>query len=77
MSRLRDELEGVLLDAMQGEPWGSALSGRLKTAARAVLLRHGLSRAQIHIEDGPDGVAVIIALPPGPARVRQLVVRLG
>lgn len=72
---LQDDLETALMDAMQGDHWGSGLKGRLELAARTVLLRHGYRSAKPRAELGPDGVVrVEILLPPGPARVRRLVV---
>lgn len=77
LARLQDELDTELTLAMTGDPWGPALVGRLKTMARMVLLRHGLSRAQVHVVQEGAGVRVHVALPPGPQRVRQLVVSVG
>ena len=74
---LQDELETELTLAMMGDPWGAALAGRLKTMARMVLLRHGLPKAQVQVVREGAGVCVRIALPPGRARVRQLVVSIG
>lgn len=77
MGDLAAELEGALLDAMGGDPWGPALAGRLRTVARGVLLRHGHCRAEIRVENGPRGVEVEVILPPGPARVRRVEVTVG
>ena len=74
---LGEELETELLNAMDGDPWGQALSGRLKTVARSVLLRHRLAAARVVVGMGPKGVEVHVALPPGRTPVRQLVVCLG
>ena len=76
MDALKAELQDALLDSLQGAAWGPALVGRMKTAARAILLRHGLGRATVHIENGPMGVEVAIILPPGPQRVKRLVLHL-
>lgn len=77
LARLQDELDTELTLAMMGDPWGPALAGRLKTLARMVLLRHGLSKAQVHVLREGAGVRVHIALPPGPQRVQQIVVSVG
>ena len=77
LAQLQDELDTELTLAMMGDSWGSALSGRLKTMARMVLLRHGLSKAQVDVIREGTGVRVLIALPPGPHRVRQVVVSIG
>ena len=74
---LAAELEGALLDAMGGDPWGPALKGRLMTVARHVLLRHGEARARVEVGYGSRGVEVTVLLPPGPARVRRLVETVG
>ncbi len=74
---LEAQLEGALIDAMGGDPWGPALAGRLHTVARAILLRHGLGAARIDIQgDADGGVSVTVRLPPGRARVQQLTLRL-
>jgi hypothetical protein len=74
---LSEELEGALMDAMDSAAWGPALSGRLKTVARSILLRHGLGEARVVVGMGPRGVEVHVQLPPGRARVETLVVSLG
>jgi hypothetical protein len=74
---LGEELEGALMDCMDGGAWGPALSGRLKTVARSILLRHGLGKARVLVGMGPTGVEVHVQLPPGRARVQKLVVSLG
>lgn len=77
LAGLEAELEGALLDAMQGDPWGSALAGRLKLVARSILLRRGLGAARVEVGQGPDGaVQVQVLLPPQAARVRRLVIGL-
>jgi hypothetical protein len=73
---LEAELEGALLDAMQGDPWGSLLAGRLERTARAVLLRHGLGAAHLMVTRQGAAVLVQVTLPGAPRRARNLVVRL-
>ena len=75
-SPLHDALEAALMDALNGDPAGPALYGRLRTIARAHLLQRGLGAAQIEVGPAPGGVRVAIRLPPGPARVAQLVLTL-
>jgi hypothetical protein len=77
VSALEAQLENALMDAMRGDPWSPQLAGRLQREARAVLMRHGLGKARVQV--GYDGgtVQVLIALPPGPQRVRQLRISLG
>ena len=77
LARLEDELDTELTLAMMGDPWGPALSGRLKTMARMILLRHGLAKAQVQVVREGEGVRVVVALPPGPQTVRELVVSIG
>jgi hypothetical protein len=69
---LEAQLEAALMDAMQGDPWSPLLAGRLQREARAVLMRHGLSRARVAVGYQSGVVQVDIALPPGPRRVRSL-----
>jgi len=74
---LRAALEAALEDAAVGEPSSAALEGRLRTVARAVLLRHGLGQSRVEVRRQGAGLAVRVILPPGTARVRELVVTLG
>lgn len=73
---LEAELEGALIDATGGETYGPLLARRLERVARAVLLRRGLGRARVIAESSSKGTSVVVLLPPGPARVRQIVIRL-
>ena len=77
LERLQDDLDTELTFALMGDPWGPSLAGRLQTMARMVLLRHGLPKAQVRVSREGAGVRVHIALPPGPQRVRQLVLSFG
>jgi hypothetical protein len=74
---LKREIELALMDEFHGDAFSPALAGRLKMVVRAVLLRHGLAKAQIQIGKQGSGVEVAITLPPGPNRVRRLVLNLG
>lgn len=73
---LEAELEGALIDATGGETYGPLLARRLERVARSVLLRRGLGRARVIAESTAKGTSVVVLLPPGPSRVRQLVIRL-
>ncbi len=74
---LREELEAILEDAVVGEPHSAMLPGRIRAAARAVLLRRGLGAARVEARRRGAGYAVRVLLPPGRARVRELVLHLG
>jgi hypothetical protein len=69
-------LEGALTDAVGGDPAGPALAKRLEREARAILLRHGLGAARVVVRSDARETVVHVVLPPGPARVRELVVRV-
>jgi hypothetical protein len=69
---LEAQLEATLMDAMQGDPWGPQLAGRLRRDARALLLRHGLGRATVAVSRQGAVVHVEILLPPGPQKVRSI-----
>ena len=74
---LEAELEAALLDAMQGDAWGPGLKGRLELAAKRVLYGRGFRKVDATAVLEPDGaVRVVVRLPPGPARVRELRLRL-
>ena len=72
MNDLREQLELALFDALDGSPWSPALAARFRTVTRAVLLRHRLPDASIHISNTPDGVAVRVTLPPSEQRVQRI-----
>ena len=75
---LRRELQDALELAVHGRHITPFLAGDLKTVARSILIRHGLDRARVEVKSaGPTGFEVIVLLPPGPARVEQIVLRLG
>ncbi len=77
IDRLREDLQFALEGALAGQNHGPLLAGRLQTAARTVLFRHGLTRAQIHVKRSGGGMEVRVTLPPGVASVRQVVLRMG
>ena len=73
---LEGELEGVLMDAVAGEPAGPALARTLERLTREVLLRRGLGDAKAIAHSGHDGTFVRVYLPPGRARVLSIQVGL-
>lgn len=78
MERLEAELEGALMDAMMGDPWGRGLQARLEREAKWVLQRHGVRGAQVRVYEIKRGaVGVDVVLPPGPNRVNAVVLRFG
>lgn len=77
LAALEATLEGALVDATGGDPWGAPLEGRLRTVVRHHLLRAGLGAAQVDVRLEEQGVVVRVALPPEGPRVRQLVLNLG
>ena len=74
---LEDELKYKLEDTIAGQNHGPQLAGRLTTAARGVLFRHGLGAARVSVRRIGSGMEVMVQLPPNQPRVRQLVIRLG
>lgn len=75
---LRRELQAALENATHGAHMTPFLAGDLKTVARSVLIRHGLERAQVRVRQvGGTGFEVVVLLPPGPARVQQIVLNIG
>jgi hypothetical protein len=76
LAALRATLEGALLDATRGDPWGPALEGRLRTVLRHHLLRAGQPQAQVDLSFGPRGVEVRVLLPPDGPRVRAIHLQL-
>lgn len=74
---LEGELEGMLMDAVAGEPAGPALAKTLERLAREVLLRRGLGDAKVIAHSSDAGTFVRVLLPPGKARVAQVQVSVG
>jgi hypothetical protein len=78
LAALEAELEGALMDAMMGDPWGRGLQARLEREAKSVLMRHGVRGARVVVSQvRPGGVGVQVVLPPSPQRVQQVVLRFG
>ena len=74
---LEAELEGVLTDAVGGDPPGAGLAKRLERLAREVLLRRGLGAARVIARSDREGTFVHVVMPPQDARVQDVVVRVG
>jgi hypothetical protein len=74
---LEADLRAAMEDAIVGEPMSAMLEGRLKTVARAVLLRHRLGAARVLVRREGAGFRVRVDLPPGAARVTSIHLRLG
>ena len=66
---LKTELRHAIEDAVIGERLDNTLHGRVKTVARAILLRHGLRTATVHTEQTPEGLSVQVVLPKKTPRV--------
>lgn len=73
---LEAELEGALAEALAGDPPGPAMAKRLERIAREILLRHNLPAARVVALSDAHETVVHVLLPPGPARVRELVVKV-
>jgi len=65
------------LDAVRGGLADRATAGRIETAARAVLHRHGLGRAHLKVSPEGGGMRVMVRLPGEAHRVETVIVRIG
>jgi len=74
---LRLRLQHAVEDAVMGENLGPALSSRIELATRGELTRAGVRGGRIQVRQQGRGFVVTVTLPPGPARVRELVLRIG
>lgn len=77
MSTLEDELRCAVEDAIVGQPLRAGLAGRAQSAAMGVLVRHNIRGGQVRVSQQGAGFAVEVLLPPGPQRVRHIVLRFG
>lgn len=77
LQAVEDELDAALMNAMMGDPWGRSLQGRLETVSRAVLLRHGLGRAQVRVTGSRETVQVEVILPRTSPQVQRICLRFG
>ena len=73
---LEDELEGALTDAVAGDPPGPSLAKRLERVAREILLRRGFPQARVIVVSDAVETTVQVLLPPDPARVGAIVIRV-
>ena len=76
LQAVEDELDAALMNAMMGDPWGRSLQGRLETVSRAVLLRHGLGRAQVRVTGSRETVQGRSSSPDLP-QVQRICLRFG
>jgi hypothetical protein len=74
---LEEELTVAIEDAVVGEILRPSLAGRLKTIARAILLRRGHGKSQISVRQVDNGFEVEIFLQRPGARVQQIHLRFG
>jgi hypothetical protein len=74
---LRLRLQHAVEDAVMGENLGPALASRIELAARGELSRAGVRGGRVQVRQQGRGLEVLVTLPPGPARVRELVLRIG
>ena len=66
---LKVALQCAIEDAVIGERLDQALHGRVRTVARAILLRHGLGSAQVRTALAQGGLSVEVVLPKKGPRV--------
>ena len=59
-----------------GEALGPALASRIELATRDELRRAGVRGGRVIVRQQGRGFVVQVLLPPGPSRVRELVLRL-
>ena len=74
---LKTELRSAIEDAVIGERLDDSLVGRVKTVARAILLRHRLAKAQIHVSCNKEGLSIQIILPEKGPRVGMIQLSFG
>ena len=72
---LEEELTVAIEDAVVGEILRPSLVGRLKTVARAILLRRGHGNSRISVCQVGNGFEVEVFLQRPGARVRQIHLR--
>ncbi len=74
---LEARLRAAVDEAVMGQNLGPALASRIELAAQGELSRAGVRGARIRVRPQGRGFEVHVTLPPGPARVRELVLRIG
>jgi hypothetical protein len=75
MTELEQELRYAVEDAIVGEPLRPGLGERARSAAVGVLHRHNIRSGRVVVRRQGAGFVVEVILPPGPARVQQVVLR--
>ena len=74
---LEEELTFAIEDAVVGEILRPSLVGRVKTIARAILLRRGHGKSKISVRQVGNGFEVEVFLPRPGARVQQIHLKFG
>ncbi len=59
-----------------GQSLGPALASRIELATRGELTRAGVRGGRVNVRQQGRGFVVQVLLPPGPDRVRELVLHL-
>ena len=76
-SALETELRHAIEDAVVGAILRPGLAGRIKTIARAILIRHRLSRSQVIVNQRGTGFDVTVLIQEPGARVREIRLNVG
>ena len=74
---LKTRLQHAVEDAVSGENLGPGLASRVELAAMDELRRAGVHGGRVRVQAQGRGFLVNVSLPPGPARVQQIVLRVG
>lgn len=74
---LRQALASAVESVVVGELLRPSLVGSAETAARQVLLRRGIRDARVQARIQGGGISLMVILPAGPSRVRQVVLEVG
>ena len=77
MIPLEEELTIAIEDAVVGEILRPSLVGRMKTVARAILLRRGHGNSRVSVRQVGTGFEVEVFLQRPGARVQQIHLRFG
>ena len=74
---LETELRHAIEDAIVGEIMRPGLAGRIKTIARAILIRRRLSQSKVLVSQSGMGFDVRIYIQQPGARVQEIRVNVG
>jgi len=74
---LETELRYAIEDAVVGEIMRPGLSGRIKTIARAILIRHRLPQSKVVVSQVGSGFEVTVWVQSPGARVREIRLNFG